>query len=297
MSTIQVEDVSYGGWEHCVRVSNGQIELVVTTDVGPRIVDFRPVDGENVFFLDEETIGTTDSDEWESYGGHRLWHSPEIGPRTYQPDNDPVEYEITERGCRLRQPVEDETGIRKAVEIEMAAAEPTVDVTHDLTNEGVWDVELAPWPITVCEPGGTAVVPFSGGDPEALLPDRSLIFWPYTNPTDDRLEHVEDHVLVSQRPGPKFKIGANVSEGWTAYVNDGQAFVKSFEYDPTARYPDRGASVEVFMFDFMLELETLGPLVELAPGETTTHTERWHLYEDVEEPTGGESARSLAPDA
>ncbi|MFW6017364.1 MAG: hypothetical protein ACOCPX_00935 [Halapricum sp.] len=292
----QVERVAYEGWEHCIRIENGQVELVVTTDIGPRIVDFRRSGGENVFFLDESAAGTTDAEGWELYGGHRLWHSPESDPRTYQPDNEPVEAEVEDRGCRLVQPVEDETGIRKTIEIEMADDEPTVEVTHELTNEGVWRVELAPWAISVCKPGGTAVVPFPDGDPDELLPDRSLVFWPRTDVSDDRLEYVDDHVLVEQAEGPEFKIGASALEGWSAYVNDGQAFVKTFEYDPEATYPDRGASVEVFMLDFMLELETLGPLVELAPGETTTHTERWHLFDGVSEPGDGAEAASIAPE-
>lgn len=296
MPAIQVEEISYGGWEHCIRVSNGHLELVATTEVGPRIVDFRPVDGENVFFQDENVLGTTESTEWEVYGGHRLWHSPEAHPRTYQPDNDPVEYELTDRGCRLVQPVEAETHIQKAIEIEMVPYEPVVEVTHELTNEGRWPVELAPWAISVCEPEGTAVIPFPDGDPNELLPDRSLVFWPSTDPSDDRLVYVDDHVLVDHDDGPELKIGANAFDGWTAYVLDGTAFVKTFEHDPTATYPDRGASVEVFTIDALLELETLGPLVELDPGESTTHTERWHLFEDVEQPSDGEAAAALTPD-
>ncbi|MFB6189031.1 MAG: hypothetical protein ABEI57_04035 [Halapricum sp.] len=297
MSTIQVEEITYEGWEHCIRASNGLVELVATTDVGPRIVDFRSVDGQNVFFLDEDALGTTNSEEWEIYGGHRLWHSPESDPRTYQPDNDAVEVTTTDRGCRLVQSVEEATRIRKAIEIEMAEDEPAVEITHELTNEGLWSVELAPWSISVCAPGGTAVLPFPDGDPDELLPDRSLVFWPRTDASDDRLHYVDDHVLVEQADEEALKIGANVFEEWTAYVNDGQAFVKTFEYDPTATYPDRGASVEVFTLDFMLELETLGPLVELDPGETTNHTEHWHCFDDVEEPTDGTDAAAIAPDA
>lgn len=295
MSAIQVQEVSYGGWEHCITVSNGYVELVATTEVGPRIVDFRRVDGDNVFFQDENVVGTTESDAWEVYGGHRLWHSPEAHPRTYQPDNDPIDYELTPTGCRLIQPVEAETQIQKTIEIEMAAAEPAVEITHALTNEGHWPVECAPWAISVCKPGGTAVVPFPDGDPAELLPDRSLVFWPSTDPSDDRLRYVDDHVLVDHADGPELKIGANALDGWTAYVVDDLSFVKTFEYDSTATYPDRGSSVEVFMIDALLELETLGPLVELDPDETTRHTEHWHLFEGVDEPTDGVEAAALSP--
>jgi hypothetical protein len=294
MTGVHVERVSYGGWEECLRVTNGEIELVATTAVGPRIVHFGFVDGRNEFQTIDEDLGSVGGEEWRLYGGHRLWHAPEAEPRTYEPDNHPIEYEQTPAGCRLVQPTEETTGVRKELHVEMAAAEPAVTVTHRLTNTGVWPIELAPWAITVCQPGGKAVVPFPDGDPDDLLPDRSLVFWPSTDASDDRIEYVDDHVLVRQT-GEELKIGASVADGWTGYVNDGHAFVKTFEYDPDATYPDRGSSVEVFVLDFMLELETLGPLVELGPGDTAEHVEHWTLVDGVETPEDGTDARTLEP--
>ena len=34
----------------------------------------------------------------------------------------------------------------------------------------------------------------------------------------------------------------------------------------------------------MLEVETLGPLVDLAQGEAVTHIEQWHLFSEVPTP-------------
>ena len=34
------EKVSYGGWPNCVRLNNGKVELIITTDVGPRVIRF-----------------------------------------------------------------------------------------------------------------------------------------------------------------------------------------------------------------------------------------------------------------
>jgi hypothetical protein len=45
-----------------------------------------------------------------------------------------------------------------------------------------------------------------------------------------------------------------------------------------ATYPDFGSSVEVFTNAQMLELETLGPLTQLPPGESLSYVERWFLY-------------------
>ncbi|HQE83180.1 MAG TPA: hypothetical protein PLM14_09285, partial [Candidatus Hydrogenedentes bacterium] len=76
-----MEKIAYGGWPNCIRIAKGPIELIATTDVGPRIIRFGFSGGHNLFKEFEEHLGQTGGDEWRSYGGHRLWHAPEASPR------------------------------------------------------------------------------------------------------------------------------------------------------------------------------------------------------------------------
>ena len=287
MSTVEVDTVEYEGWEHCLRVTNGTVELIATTEVGPRIVHFGFVGGRNELYLDDEDLGETDGEEWRLYGGHRLWHAPEDAERTLRPDNDPLSYEITDDGCVLTQPTEQQTGMAKEIAVEMSPDDPAVELTHRITNEGLWPVPFAPWGITMLAPGGKAIVPLPEGDFDARQPDRSLTLWPYTNPGDGRLEWIDDHLLVRQDDGEKVKIGASGGEEWTAYVNDGHALLKTFEWDPEATYPDMHSGIEVFTVPEMLELETLVPERTIEPGETATHVETWELLEGVSVPETG----------
>ena len=39
---------AYGGWKRCLKLSNGKIEMVITTDVGPRVVRYGFEGKENV---------------------------------------------------------------------------------------------------------------------------------------------------------------------------------------------------------------------------------------------------------
>ena len=48
-----------------------------------------------------------------------------------------------------------------------------------------------------------------------------------------------------------------------------------------AAYPDFGSTFEIFTNADILELETLGPLTTLAPGQSVSHTERWSAHRDV----------------
>ena len=56
-AAVKVERTEYKGWPNCYRVSNGEIELVVTADVGPRVIRFGFVGGQNVFKEFAEQLG------------------------------------------------------------------------------------------------------------------------------------------------------------------------------------------------------------------------------------------------
>jgi len=83
---------SWGGWSNCIYISNGEVDLVCTTDVGPRIMRYGFVGQKNLFLEIENDMGKKGGDEFRLYGGARLWHAPEANPRSYCPDNRSVEY-------------------------------------------------------------------------------------------------------------------------------------------------------------------------------------------------------------
>jgi len=289
MSQVTVERVTDGRWDDAVRVSNGTIELLAPTTIGPRIVRFGFTGDRNEFRLFDRQ-----REDWPLIGGHRLWHSPEDESRTHVPDTDPVAAELLDDGVRLERSTNDETGIEKAITVRMADSGASVEVTHELTNRGLWPIEFAPWALSVLKPGGTAVMPLTPQAPaDSLLPDRSITYWPYTPPGDDRLAYGTDNVLVSQDSGcdGPLKVGTSAGDGWVAYVNDGHAFRKDFEYVPEGTYPDDDSGAEVYTSAEILELETVGPLRTVEPGETVTHVETWTLEDGVEDPTAAADVR------
>jgi hypothetical protein len=221
-----VEKVTYEGWPNCYRLANGQSELIVTTDVGPRLIHFGFVDGCNEFATVADHLGQSDGPDWRIYGGHRLWHAPEAQPRTYYPDNIPVKIDSHGGFTRLIQPVETTTGLQKEMDITLADNRAEVTVTHRLRNHNMWPVALAPWALSVMAPGGTAVLPLPprGSHGENLLPSTRLNLWAYTDMSDPRWVWGEKYILLRQEPGnarPQ-KVGGMVTEGWLAYVHDGR---------------------------------------------------------------------------
>src|SRR5437870_11070511 len=90
---VTVEKIEYKGWKNNLRLSNGDAELVVTLDVGPRIISYQLAGGKNVFKEYEEQLGQSGEADWQIRGGHRLWLAPEDLARTYAPDNGPVKHQ------------------------------------------------------------------------------------------------------------------------------------------------------------------------------------------------------------
>ena len=284
-----IEKVSYGGWKNVYRLYNNQVEALVTADVGPRVIRFGFIGQANMFQEVADHLGKTGGDVWRSYGGHRFWHAPEHPERTYSPDNGPVDAKITGSRLHVVQPVEAITGIQKEIEITLDERDNHVHIVHRLRNHNLWAVELAPWALSVMAPGGVGILPQppKGSHPEDLLPATSLVLWAYTDMADPRWTWGNRYILLRQHTGPEAvpqKIGMLVSQGWGAYANDGRLFLKKFQVQPQATYPDRGASLELFTNSEMLELETLGPTTTLEPNADVVHEEDWYLFADVPMP-------------
>jgi hypothetical protein len=292
---FKIEKISYKGWPNCIKMSNVSVEIIITTDVGPRIISFGFKGKDNEFFEDPSQIGKTGGKEWKLYGGHRLWIAPEEKPRTYYPDNNPVRYEIKGNTVRLISETENTTGMEK--EIEVTLEENHVKVIHRVTNHNLWDTELALWALTVMNSGGKAIipqeeympnpgVPDTPGqkiDPRYYLPVRNMILWSYTRLNDPRWLFTGNYIILKQDINSKKpqKLGVSNGQKWAAYARKDHLFVKKFDYKPDGIYPDMGCNFETFTNQDMLEMESLGPLTKLAPGKSITHQEDWYLFDNV----------------
>ncbi|SFE63317.1 hypothetical protein SAMN04324257_02347 [Thermoanaerobacter thermohydrosulfuricus] len=279
---IKIDKINFLGWENSIKLCNGIIDVVATTDIGPRIVRFGFENDVNEFNLDPKTIGLKGGDEYRYYGGHRLWHSPEDRKRTYVPDNDEVDWHEIENGVRLIQKPEKWVNTQKQIDIILSPDESRVRLVHRITNLGAWPIELSAWTITVLNTEGIEIIPQPNKDTD-LLPNRQIVLWPYSKMNDKRVYWGEKYIALKQDPNNRepFKLGINNQEGWAAYARGGHLFVKRYYPQHDATYPDFGVSFETYTNDWMLEIETLSPFTKLQPGETVEHVEEWELYNNV----------------
>jgi len=277
----EIRHVNYG---RCIEMSNGEVDLIVTVDCGPRIIRFGLNGKENEFCeSDAEGSATYGNELWYTRGGHRFWHSPESFPRTYIADNQPVEYQVIDQGIRVIQQSEPWTQIQKMMEISLSPQNNIVNIKHRLVNKNAWPVKLAAWAITVMAVGGKEIIPNPQRD-TGLLPNRTVALWPYSKMNDSRICWGDLFTILAQNPKMKepFKFGVSNEAGWAAYVNHGNLFIKRYVHKLGAEYPDFGVSYETYTTDFMLEMESLSPLVLLEPEAELEHEEEWELIAGVD---------------
>ncbi len=268
-----------------LKLSNGIVEIEVSLDFGPRILSVNLVGFDNMLYQDlaKSTLGEAyevfGGEQVKLYGGHRLWISPEVLPRCYHPDNEAVTVIETGESIMFKAAPERANGIQKSLRITFGEDEPRITIEHMVKNIGLFEIELAPWAITMFGAGSTAVLPITNSD-TGVLPNRNLVLWSYSRLNDKRLAFCDDYIVMQQDNNATTpnKIGFTNESGWVGVFKANQLLIKFTELED-ADYPDGGCTHELYTNNVMLECETLGSLQTLAPGEIARHIEEWELYE------------------
>ena len=285
-AAVKIEKTEYKGWPNCYRITNGEVELIVTSDIGPRIMRYGFVGGQNLFKEFAETVGKSGEPNWILRGGHRIWAAPEDAVRTYAPDNGPVHINIKGDVLEATEPVEPLTGLEKQIVVKLSPGGTAVEVIHHIKNAGTHPVDLAPWALTMMAPGGVAIhgFPPRGKHPEVLYPTNPLVMWAFSNLSDHRWRFTRKYLMLHQDPSnadPQ-KLGSFNQHTWAAYALNGGLFIKRYEAENSPKdYPDFGCSFETFTNADFLEMETLGPMKHLRPGQSLEHVEHWTLHKNV----------------
>lgn len=276
------EHYNWGGWQNCLYLANDEIEIIATSDVGPRIMKCGFLGEKNLLLEFEDEIGKTGGDKFRNYGGSRLWHAPENNPRSYIPDNNKIDYSWNGRDLKLTQPLEKETGMQKEINICLSSSNNKIEMTYRIYNKNLWPIEYALWSLTQMANNGRAIIPhepFKNWE-EDLLPSRPLVLWSYTEMDDPRWTWGKKYIQLRQDPDAKgpTKIGCLNKLSWGAYVLDNYVFIKRYNYYPNAVYPDYMCNMEVYTDKKIFELETLSPLRLVEPGSYSEYKENWYIF-------------------
>jgi hypothetical protein len=279
-------------------LGNDHLRLEYLAEAGPRLVRLflnGLAPDQNLLAEMPDVVWPTPFGPYHVYGGHRLWHAPEAAPRTYIPDDDDLVVSDVPGGVELCRPTEAPSGLGKSLTILLHPERAALTLTHCISNQSLWPVELSPWAITQLPLGGVVILPQPSCPADhPLSPNRHLVLWPYTSWADPRLGLHDEYCLLHARPRlPPCKIGYFNGRGWAGYLRDGVLFVKYFQPRAERLHPDMGCNVETYCNDRYVELETVAPLSQVEPGQSVKHVEVWEFYSRVDAPATYEGVQAL----
>ncbi len=132
---LALEKIQFADFQTCVRLSNGELEIVAATDFGQRFLAYN-FGGENVLGIHADTKIETALGEFNFYGGHRLWIAPNTAP---------VEFEFDEQtnSIRLVQSIDTITQTQKEITVTLDKRGSGIQIHHKMTNLGAAKIEIA----------------------------------------------------------------------------------------------------------------------------------------------------------
>lgn len=293
---MAMETVSCMGLPDCIKLSNGHVDVIVTTTVGPRILFYGRSGGRNVLGEFPENKVETALGTWKPYGGHRLWVWPEVFPGTYAPDNSPIEHRAEGDHTLVLHAPKDAAGMEKQIRITLAAHGSKVKLEHSVTSHNYWPVDVAVWAISIVQSGVGIMprVPFKTHDEYAPV-TQPLALCAFTDLQDPRFTLGLKYILLraDAAKSNSQKIGLRNKEGWCAHLLDDTLFVKRFDHENRSGYPDYGVNNEIYVEGAFMEVELLGPRRVVWPGESLHMGEEWHLFEGLKVEKGAHNEEQL----
>lgn len=280
-----VESIEYLGWRGALRLHNAAVEAVVVPEVG-RVMSFRFREGENVLWQDASLAGQTgdaDGRQWVNFGGDKTWPAPEAewknhtgNPKWMPPsgfDGLPATARVDGRAVILVSAVDAAYGVRASRRITLQGDTPVMQIETTYERASGAPIRVGIWVITQFIDPVAVYVPVPAG---SKFRDGHFSFrdapWPQLSVQDGLIRVTRDRQA-------SHKLGSDAER--MLWVGASAMCLVQAPRDTTAAYPDRGASAEVYTNPdpkAYVELETLGPLADLKPGERIRHTNTYTLF-------------------
>ena len=276
----------FRGWKDAQLVHGSGIEAVVVPSIG-RIMDFRLAgeSGGPFWFLPEMSGKPVDAaaGEWPNFGGDKTWPAPQSAwparyPRSWPPppvfDQSPLTVLPLPGapGLQMESPVDSATGIKFVRTITPGPSTGQMSVRTAYYKESGDPVEISIWVITqLADPELIATPANAGPEPWLAMSENVTGV------------EVRDGLVLWRRDAAKAqKIGTSAR----SLVWVGKSRVLRIDLlldqESSALFPDKGCSAQIYTNPnpkTYVELETLGPLVTLKPGDLAAATNLYTLTE------------------
>lgn len=278
-AVIRINAVEHAGLA-AIELVEARTRLVIVHAVGPRIAWFGALGRGNLLYWDD--AGQHTRGPWRLYGGHRLWTTrpdAEETEETYAPDNDPCRVRELADGVAIVAPP-DSSQIEKTLTVRARASGWVIE--HRLRNVGDMLWSGGAWALTCTAPGASTRyhVPLGGGDERwdlftMVVPRR----WggTHTSRIADPQFRIGDDEIVIRARGIEAKRMVYAPRGTLRMRDPVRGELTKFAAPVRGAVYPLGTNVAVYLGParFMVELETMSPIVKLVPGAWLRHVERW----------------------
>jgi len=307
-----VDDHLGWGWQAQV-LRNDLVTLAVIPAIGGRAMQYDLGDHPFLWVNPAEIGRTYDPSAdapWPNFGGYKSWVAPQGqwlrggGQWPAAPTLDHGIYATTSETSDQGQvtlistgPVESfdrwqAKGLSLTRRFTLRPRSTQVRVEQIIINQGTHPQQVANWDVTQV-PGSHAEASdpdnffvYFPVNPRSMFGPRGFLVFPGDGRTgaDSQWKNWSaDGIAGVQYLRRSGKIGADVTGGWIAYVDerDGYTFLKRFEVTVApspGTYPDGGSSAQVFTNgrEPYIEVGVLGPLVDLLPQQQTSFIVDWY---------------------
>lgn len=291
---ITIRTVDYHGWPNSLILGNDEAEVVVVPAIG-RIMQFRPAGATTGPFWENSALNGRMPDpaspEWLNFGGDKAWPAPQadwpkVTGRAWPPppafDSMPHEARIDGNAIELISPVDPFYGIRIHRRIWLDSRRSMMLVTTRFEKVQGPPQTVSIWVVTQFKEPALAC---------ARVPLQSIFPDSYVKLSDalPRGLQVDRRFLsLARDPAEAHKIGLDSNTlGWVGPFQGWRRrdLALSVRIDsprvPGAEYPDHQSNAQIYTNPNPLayvELEMLGPLKTLHPGDEIERTSIYSLF-------------------
>lgn len=290
--SVTVVPGHWRGWDARV-IRNAVAEVVVVPGIG-RVMQFRLLDGREPSgaFWSHPALGpglAPDENGWINFGGDKAWPAPQkewerIAGRGWPPPAtfDAVAHAASAEGDAivLTSPVDPAYGIRvrRKIALHPSKAELTIETTYEKVQGP--RVRVAVWTITQLDPPQAMVVE---------LPDAPTFAGGYRSllPAEPRNLSLHGNALTLERDTDAKTMIATESDRLTWRGEDPDPLIVTVENQapglPGSIWPE-GVHSQIYTSpdgaQAYVELELIGPLHDLSPGQSASLTSRYTVVRE-----------------
>ncbi|MCC4211260.1 hypothetical protein [Leeuwenhoekiella parthenopeia] len=270
-------------YEGCILLENKNTRVILNPNLGGSVLEYS-LHGKNILFENPKHDGRI----WK--GGEERFEVPggrmDVGPEKTTPFRasffNKWQAKITGKlSATMTSPIDTVLGLKLIREFILDSESSRLTCTQTIENTGNIPQAYAHWSRTLAKGGGICLIPIAQNKrlPQgyALYRDQQTIDF---NPVPEKNIRKRNGILEILGPTsvPKFAIESDA--GWIAYIHQNDLlFIKTFPVYPDKLYGDMLSNqVSIWYYkNEKCEIEPLGPLEVIKPGQRISFTETWDL--------------------